>query len=204
LINSKIGRSAAESFWSGVRNGIGRLEKVTAADLELAWTIGQAFPDQDFSIVDRTSFAVMQRLGITQAASFDRHFAIYRYGPARERGFQIVRAGHSETFRLFHQAILKRQQITCLYQGRPREVCPYILGHSKGEEKALVFQFAGASTSRLPQGGEWRCLRLADVTGANLRGGPWHGGSRHRSQQRCVDTVYIDVNTDVPNQPGRM
>ncbi len=66
-----------------------------------------------------------------------------------------------------------------------------------------MFQFGGASTSRLPQGGEWRCLRLADVTGSKLREGPWHGGSRHRSKQRCVDTVYIDVNTEVPNQPGR-
>ena len=60
-------------------------------DLDTAWAIGELYDDQDFSIVDRTSFAVMERLGITRAASFDHHFAVYRYGPRRERAFQIVR-----------------------------------------------------------------------------------------------------------------
>jgi predicted nucleic acid-binding protein len=203
LANSRINRQAAHGFWSGIRRGIATLEKVTPADLDAAWAIASTFPDQHFSIVDCTSFAVMERLGITQAASLDHHFAVYRYGPARDRAFQIVRSGHSAAFRLFHQAILTQQQITCSYDGRDRAVCPYILGHSEGEEKALVFQFGGASRSRLPQGGQWRCLRLASVKNIKLRQGAWHGGSRHRSQQRCVDVVYIDVNTDVPNQPGR-
>jgi predicted nucleic acid-binding protein len=64
---------------------------VTFADLETAWAIGETFPDQDFSIVDRTSFAVMERLGITRAASFDDHFAIYRYGRNRDRAFEVLR-----------------------------------------------------------------------------------------------------------------
>lgn len=203
LLNSRIGREAADRFWAFVRGGVATLEKVTSADLDAAWAIGDAFPDQAFSIVDRTSFAVMQRLGIRQVASFDHHFAIYRFGPKRVQAFEIVRSGHSDAFRLFHRAILGQQQITCSYLGRHREICPYILGHSGGEEKALVFQFAGATASRLPRGGEWRCLRLSDVTEATVRNGPWHGGSRHRSKQRCVDIVYVDVNTDVPNQPGR-
>ena len=191
LANSRIDRRAAHGFWSGIRDGIAGLEKVTLADLEAAWAIASAFPDQHFSIVDCTSFAVMERLGITEVASFDHHFAVYRYGPARNRAFQIMRSGHSAAFRLFHQAILAQQQVTCTYNGREREVCPYILGHSGGEEKALVFQFGGGSTSRLPQGGEWRCLRLADVTNINLRAGPWYGGSRHRSKQRwCRRRLY--------------
>jgi hypothetical protein len=37
----------------------------------MAWVTGQVFQDQDFSIVNRTSFAVMERLGITTVASFD-------------------------------------------------------------------------------------------------------------------------------------
>jgi predicted nucleic acid-binding protein len=59
--------------------------------MNAAWAIGESFPDQKFSIVDRTSFAVMERLGITRAASFDDDFAIYRYGRSRERAFEIVR-----------------------------------------------------------------------------------------------------------------
>src|SRR5436305_11242152 len=56
LVNSKIHRAAADRFWSAIRNGAATLEKVTMADLEAAWTIGLTFPDQAFSIVDRTSF----------------------------------------------------------------------------------------------------------------------------------------------------
>ena len=67
------------------------VEPVTAADLEVAFAIGEAFPDQDFSIVDRSSFAVMQRLGVFRAASLDEHFAIFRFGRARSRAFEIIR-----------------------------------------------------------------------------------------------------------------
>lgn len=91
LLNIRLHRQAAEQFWLAIRRGIAQMEKVTAADLEVAWSIGEAFPDQDFSIVDRTSFAVMERLGLTQAASFDDHFAVYRYGRNRDRAFEILR-----------------------------------------------------------------------------------------------------------------
>jgi len=47
--------------------------------------------DQTFSIVDRTSFVVMERLGLTRVASFDRDFAIYRYGRDRNRAFEVMR-----------------------------------------------------------------------------------------------------------------
>ncbi len=53
--------------------------------------IAQAFADQDFSIVDCTSFAVMQRLGVYRAASFDDDFAVFRFGRARRRAFEVVR-----------------------------------------------------------------------------------------------------------------
>src|SRR6266511_1608192 len=59
----------------------------TVADLEAAWAIGQAFPDQDFSIVDRTSFAVMERWGVHRVTTFDDDFAVYRFGHDRTRAF---------------------------------------------------------------------------------------------------------------------
>jgi len=61
------------------------------ADLEAAWQIGLSWRDQDFSIVDRTSFAVMQRLGIERAASLNDHFAVYRFGPKRRHSFTVLR-----------------------------------------------------------------------------------------------------------------
>jgi predicted nucleic acid-binding protein len=91
LLNSRVHRAAAEQFWQGLRSGIAHIEKVTLADLETGWVIGQAFSDQKFSIVDRTSFAVMERLGISRVASFDDDFAIYRYGRNRDRAFEVLR-----------------------------------------------------------------------------------------------------------------
>jgi predicted nucleic acid-binding protein len=84
-------RRAAERFWEALRGGVAATEAVGAADLEGAWQMGAAYRDQDFSIVDRTSFAVMRRLGIERAASFDDHFAIFRFGPGRRHAFTILR-----------------------------------------------------------------------------------------------------------------
>jgi predicted nucleic acid-binding protein len=203
LLKSRFNRVVAETFWDHIRRGGVRIETVTSADLEAAWSIGVSFSDQDFSLVDRTSFAVMERLGITKAASFDEDFAIFRYGRARDKAFEIVRSGHSAAFELLSEAILKRKLVTLNYNGVSREVCPYILGHTNGQERALVFQFGGASRSRLPADGEWRCLRLTEMSDISLRDGIWQGGSYHRAVQRCVDQVYLDVNESVPNQPGR-
>lgn len=91
LLRHRLGRDAARIFWAAIRSGAASVEPVLAADLEVAWDIGEAFEDQDFSIVDRTSFAVMQRLGLTRVASFDDDFAVFRYGPRRERAFEIAR-----------------------------------------------------------------------------------------------------------------
>jgi predicted nucleic acid-binding protein len=91
LLNSRYHRRGAESFWEGFRHGAVHVEMVTRADMHAAWAISEKFTDQDFSAVDRTSFAVMERLGITRAASFDRDFAIYRYGRNRGRAFEVLR-----------------------------------------------------------------------------------------------------------------
>ncbi len=91
LLRWRIHLEAAEAFWKGLRSGVASVETVGPADLQAAWTIGRAFPDQDFSLVDRTSFAVMERLGLERAASFDTDFAVYRWGPRLSRAFEIIR-----------------------------------------------------------------------------------------------------------------
>ena len=90
LLNRRLGRAAAERFWKAARESSVVIETVGPADLESAWQIGQQWPDQDFSIVDRTSFAVMRRLGIERAASLDNHFAVYRFGPQRRHAFTVL------------------------------------------------------------------------------------------------------------------
>lgn len=112
-------------------------------------------------------------------------------------------AGASATYQLFARAIIGRQQIVCVYEGHPRELCPIILGHSRGKEKALTYQFGGSSNSGLPPGGEWRCLFLVKVREAALRDGPWHSGASHTQPQGCVENVDLDVNPESPYAPKR-
>ena len=96
-----------------------------------------------------------------------------------------------------------RKQIVCMYGGYRRELCPIILGHSGGEEKALTYQFGGESKSGLPPKGEWRCLWLSKVTDVGLQDGPWHAGSSHIQPQGCVEIVDLDVNSSSPYNPKR-
>ena len=109
----------------------------------------------------------------------------------------------SQAYDLFATALIERQQVSCLYDGYRRELCPIILGHTRGEEAALVYQFAGGSKTGLPPGGQWKCLRLAKVSDARLRDGPWFAGASHRRPQACVEVVDLDVNPASPYEPRR-
>jgi hypothetical protein len=106
-------------------------------------------------------------------------------------------------YRLFAEAMAERKQILCTYDGHRRELCPIILGHSQGQEKALTFQFGGESSKGLPPGGEWKCLFLAKVSDVQLRDGPWRAGDRHQQRQTCVEIVDLDVNPASPYNPKR-
>jgi hypothetical protein len=116
----------------------------------------------------------------------------------------MARKPESTVYALFAQAIRQRRPLTCVYSGRRREVCPIILGHTNGEERALTYQFGGESSSkRLPPGGAWRCLSLSEVSEVALREGPWVTGSSHSQPQGCVADVDLDVNPDSPYRPRR-
>jgi hypothetical protein len=109
----------------------------------------------------------------------------------------------SATYELFAQAIAERRQILCVYDGYPRALCPIILGRTRGEEMALAYQFAGGSSSRLPPGGQWKCLKLGKIRNAELRDGRWHSGSHHNQPQSCVEDVDLDINPASPYAPRR-
>jgi hypothetical protein len=109
----------------------------------------------------------------------------------------------SSTYSLIAEAMTTRRQVVCTYGGYRRELCPVVLGRSDGEEKALFYQFAGSSSSRLPPGGGWKCMRIAGLKAVRLREGPWFSGSRHDQAQHCVKDVDLDVNPDSPYRPKR-
>jgi hypothetical protein len=120
-------------------------------------------------------------------------------GPRRRIGWTradtYLHAMPSANYALFRNAILAEQQVTCVYEGRRRELCPHIIGTNKsGEEAVLAWQFGGESSGRLPQ---WRCLRLANVRNARTRKGPWYGGGSHKTDQTCVTDIDLDINVHV-------
>jgi hypothetical protein len=109
----------------------------------------------------------------------------------------------SPAYNLFADAMAERKQILCVYDGYPRELCPIVLGHTKEQEVALVYQFAGGSKGGLPPEGQWKCFHLSKVSDVKLRDGPWRAGSRHMQQQTCVADVDLDVNPQSPYNPRR-
>jgi len=90
LIRGRLGRRAAVQWWAGMRTGIVEIVPASEADLEAAWWIVQRYGDQDLSLVDCVSFALMERLGIDAAFAFDHHFGLYRYGARSERAFRLL------------------------------------------------------------------------------------------------------------------
>lgn len=89
LAARRLGIAVAERLVNGIRMGISRVEPTIIADLETAAGIGESFADQRFSLVDRTSWAVMHRFGIRDAVSLDADFSIYRFGPGRRQAFTV-------------------------------------------------------------------------------------------------------------------
>lgn len=89
VMRFRHGFGPAERLVDGIRGGTARIEVSGLADLEVAAAIGAAFPDQRFSLSDRTSWAVMERLGIHEAITLDNDFRVYRFGPNRRRAFTV-------------------------------------------------------------------------------------------------------------------
>ncbi len=91
LLKNRFNQAAAEAFCQRIMEGWCQIEIASHLDPQAAEVIRDAFPDQRFSLVDRTSFVVMVRLGLTRVASFDDDFLIYRFGPDRRRAFEVLR-----------------------------------------------------------------------------------------------------------------
>jgi uncharacterized protein len=91
LLKNRFNQAVAEAFCERIMSGWCRIEIATYEDLQAAEAVRLAFLDQKFSLVDRTSFVVMERLGVTRVASFDNDFSIYRYGANRDLAFEVLR-----------------------------------------------------------------------------------------------------------------
>ena len=85
LILSVLGRAKAAQFLKDMEESNTVIIRARAADEKRAKQILFQYTDKDFSFADAISFAVMERLAIRLAFSFDRDFAQYGFSvlPAR-------------------------------------------------------------------------------------------------------------------------
>jgi len=79
LLLNRIGRDAAMRFLDTFFQSTMILVRVTEADETIAREILRATGDKEYSYTDATSFAVMDRLHIKEALTFDHHFAQHGY-----------------------------------------------------------------------------------------------------------------------------
>jgi hypothetical protein len=78
LILTRRGRDQAWQFLRSAYAGRANVIRVEEGDERQARKIIERYRDKDFSYCDAISFAVMERLGISEAISFDEHF--HQYG----------------------------------------------------------------------------------------------------------------------------
>lgn len=71
LIRARLGKAAAMKYWDAMETGVVQVYGVKSEDLTRARRIARAWEDQDFSLVDCTSFAVIERTGIAEALALD-------------------------------------------------------------------------------------------------------------------------------------
>jgi predicted nucleic acid-binding protein len=74
LMLNRLGRHMAARWLRALRL---QVERATREDERQAVRIVLRYRDKDFSLVDASSFALMERLGIRQAVAFDPHFRQY-------------------------------------------------------------------------------------------------------------------------------
>ena len=80
LLRSRLGWNTAKDFGQRLKDSsFVALIAVKDEDEKKAWEIFLKYKDKDFSYTDCTSFAVMERLRIETAFSFDNHFQSMKF-----------------------------------------------------------------------------------------------------------------------------
>lgn len=78
LVLSRFGAPIALRVLDSIDNSSSTtVIRPTTSDEDRARSILHDYADKDFSLTDATSFAVMERLGLDAAFTFDHHFAQY-------------------------------------------------------------------------------------------------------------------------------
>jgi hypothetical protein len=98
---------------------------------------------------------------------------------------------------VIREAITNHRQLVFTAKRYHREFCPHVLGTKSGVWHVFGWQFGGGTNQgKLPEGGDWRCIELRDISSPILaRDGAWYRGwTKGRRGQTCVD--FIDTEVD--------
>jgi predicted nucleic acid-binding protein len=79
LLLRRLGRRVGILFLDEVEHSRSTIVRVSATDERRARDIITLHDDKDYSLTDAMSFAVMERLRIGEAFTFDRHFVQYGF-----------------------------------------------------------------------------------------------------------------------------
>lgn len=79
LLLARLGRDVAATVLTEIDASTTTVVRVSLRDERRAREIIAAYTDKDFSLTDAISFAVMERLHISHAFGFDRHFNQYGF-----------------------------------------------------------------------------------------------------------------------------
>jgi len=91
LLRSEFGRLQADLLVRGLASGGLDVQPSAREDYAQAWQRAVDWPDQDFALADRLSFAAIERVRSYRAWSYDADFAVIRVGPARNRALDVLR-----------------------------------------------------------------------------------------------------------------
>lgn len=74
------------------------------------------------------------------------------------------------TFDTLLESMKRRVPVRATYNGKPRLLCPHLLGETDGEQRGVFLQVGGESTTAttIPTEGAWRCMRLDRMTDVTL------------------------------------
>jgi hypothetical protein len=108
-----------------------------------------------------------------------------------------------EIHRLVYTSAVRHRPIAALYDGKPRLLCPHVLGYNQPNEwRVFCYQYGG-ETNRgpLPTGGEgiWRCLSLQKLSKVELLDNPWQ--TEPHARQRCVENIEVDAEDYLGGDP---
>jgi hypothetical protein len=108
----------------------------------------------------------------------------------------------SATHALLLKAMREQRPVARTYQGHRREICPVMLGRDGLTEKALVYQFGGATSRGPVTKPDWKCFKLNEVEDGHLIDRRWHSGSQHSEAQHCMKMVEYDINPNSKYSPA--